>query len=178
MDKEPPELIIDTTYLPDSVNVQSSEDGRIYLVTAGTENRIMVIEHYKILSIPLTAHSPVNIRIDTIKNGDYWLYAADSKKNVSEPAAFSKRTPVGEITIERVNDIKIYPNPASVCINIETGSSGLYNIDMKNVNGQLVMSEKEKGQNIKIDISSLPKGFYIITIKSRQFVTTEKIIKL
>lgn len=176
-DQEPPVIFLDTTYLPDSVSVKSSEDGMIYLVPAGTENSPMQIDYFSILSMPVIANSPVAMVLDTIEIGEYWIYAADLKKNISEPAAFIKRIP-DKITIERIQDTKIYPNPASFCINIETGRSERYNIDIKNVNGQIILSAEKIGPVINIDISSLQKGFNIITIKSKDFLITKKIIKL
>jgi hypothetical protein len=171
----PPEIFLDITYLPDSIFVQSTEDGTIYLVPEGIDNRPVAIKFFSILSMPVAANSPVTILLDTIDSGVYWLYAADSNENISEPAVLST---THDIAIEENEKPKIYPNPANASIIIESDRLVQYNLDIRNINGQLVMSEKYKGPKNEIDISSLPKGFYIITIKSRQFFTTEKLIKL
>jgi len=175
IDGIPPVIFLDITYLPDSIFVQSTEDGTIYLVPEGTDNRPVAIKFFSILSLPVAANSPVTILLDTIDSGLYWLYAADSNENISEPAVLST---THDIAIEENEKPKIYPNPANASIIIESDRLVQYNVDIRNINGQLVMSEKCKGPKNKIDISSLPKGFYIITIKSKQFFTTEKLIKL
>ena len=176
-DGVPPEIFMVNTYLPDSVIVKSSEDGMVYLVPEGTDNRPVAIKFFAIVSMPVAANSPVTIMLDTIDLGVYWLYAADSNENISKHAEFTKEIP-DEITIVKIMDTKIYPNPTNARIHIETGSLVEYNLDIRNINGQLVISDKKIGPKTEIDISSLPKGFYIITIKSGQFITSEKMIKL
>jgi len=39
-------------------------------------------------------------------------------------------------------------------------------------------SEEMDGISFQIDLSSFPKGIYFITIRSKDFVTTEKVIKM
>ena len=77
-----------------------------------------------------------------------------------------------------LQDIVIYPNPASTFLTIETGSSEKYHIRINSLNGQTILSTTMEGTSHQIDLSSFQKGVYFITIKSNDFVTTEKIIKL
>jgi hypothetical protein len=46
------------------------------------------------------------------------------------------------------------------------------------MNGQLIYSTKMKGTTLQIDLSPFQKGVYFITIRSEDFVTTRKVIKL
>jgi hypothetical protein len=72
----------------------------------------------------------------------------------------------------------IYPNPITDFLTIETKSRGHNSIDIKLLNGQLIYSDKIEGPTIhQIDLSSYQKGVYFITVRSRNFVRTEKIIK-
>jgi hypothetical protein len=74
--------------------------------------------------------------------------------------------------------LSIYPNPASSILTIETNRSDQYNIEIISLNGQLLFSDIIEGPTHQIDLSSFQKGLFFITIKSREFVRTEKIIKL
>ena len=78
-----------------------------------------------------------------------------------------------------VNDrlINIYPNPTNDVLNIETLQPGIHLTEISSLNGQLIYSRVMEGANQQIDLSSFQKGVYFITIRSKDFVTTEKVIK-
>ncbi len=73
---------------------------------------------------------------------------------------------------------KIYPNPANTLLTIETEYPDHYSIGITSLNGQLIFSTNMQGTTHQIDLSSFQKGVYLITIRSKDFVTTGKIIKL
>jgi hypothetical protein len=72
----------------------------------------------------------------------------------------------------------IYPNPTSDFANIETDDLKTYTIEIHSLNGQLLQSTQMEGPTHQIDLSSFEKGLYFITVRSEDFVRTEKIIKL
>jgi hypothetical protein len=74
--------------------------------------------------------------------------------------------------------LKIYPNPVNDRLFIETILPEPYVIEINSLNGQLMYSTKMEGTTHQIDLSSFQKGVYFITIRSKDFVTTKKIIKL
>lgn len=67
---------------------------------------------------------------------------------------------------------KIYPNPASEFVIIET-QDNIKDINIYSVSGQRVMNTLNK----KINIQSLQSGIYFVEIKTEKSVTTHKIIK-
>ena len=75
-------------------------------------------------------------------------------------------------------ELSIYPNPAINILTIETNRSGQHTVEIASVNGQLLYSDKIEEPSHQIDISSFQKGLYFITVRSRDYVRTEKIIKL
>jgi hypothetical protein len=75
-------------------------------------------------------------------------------------------------------EYSVYPNPAIDIITVEMANWGPYSIDITSINGQLIYSTKMTGDSYQIDISSLRKGVYIMTIRSEDFFTNKKIIKL
>jgi hypothetical protein len=80
--------------------------------------------------------------------------------------------------IDNTGSLSTYPNPANTFLTIETDISGLYEIEISSLNGRLVYQWENKEPVIHLDLSSFQKGVYFITIRSKDFVTTRKIIKL
>lgn len=74
--------------------------------------------------------------------------------------------------------IKIYPNPTNSILNLETEKSDLYSIEITSAKGQLIYTGKMEGTTHQLDLSSFRKGVYFITIRSKNFLTTRKVIKL
>ena len=74
--------------------------------------------------------------------------------------------------------LKIYPNPTNNLLSIETEYSDHYSIDIILLNGQEVFKGEMEGNFYQIDLSSFQKGVYFITLRSRNIVSTRKIIKL
>lgn len=72
----------------------------------------------------------------------------------------------------------IYPNPVFDLLTIETEYPDHYSIDITSLNGQQILIEEMEGTTNQIDLSTFQKGVYFITIRSKDFVTTKKIVKL
>ena len=76
------------------------------------------------------------------------------------------------------NAFWFYPNPANDLITVQTSEPGEYSITITSLNGQIIHSRISAGTSHQIDLSSFQKGVYFITVWSKDFVTTEKIIRL
>ena len=85
---------------------------------------------------------------------------------------------IGQIYDDNNIDCTVYPNPAEALINIQIKRVGKYTVEITSVNGQLLYSENIVESKHQIDLSSFQKGIYFITIRSKDFARTEKIIKL
>jgi hypothetical protein len=156
----------------------SSVDGMVYLVPEGTEKDLEVIREVSIDTVFAVALNSVYISTTGLDNGVYWLYARDwwRPDNISDHVAIIIRG-VG-IEKKLMNDIRIYPNPATDFLTIETGTSELCNIKIRSLNGQLIFNKEMEGPLNHIALSSFDKGLYFITIKTKNFLTTSKLIKL
>ena len=69
-------------------------------------------------------------------------------------------TGVGNILVDN-NNLFIYPNPANDYVNVNA-TVNLHNIEIYSIYGQLLISEIVDTNNIKIDVSNLPSGTYIL----------------
>jgi hypothetical protein len=166
----------DNYYQPDSVSATSSVNGWIYLVDNDTAQNIISIRNTCIDSVEANATEPVKIDVSGLGNGTYWLYATDTEGNISDPVAFAI---TGDgVEYDKADNIKMYPNPANKLLTVEITVTSLYAIDITSLSGQLLYSNKMEGTMHQIDLSSFQKGIYFISIRSKDFVTTKKIIKL
>ena len=74
--------------------------------------------------------------------------------------------------------LEVYPNPTKDILIIESAIIGQYSVEIATLNGQLVYNTKIDGAIGQLDLSSLQKGVYFITIRTKAFVAKRKIIKL
>jgi len=74
------------------------------------------------------------------------------------------------------NDMKVYPNPASKVLNITSSYQGNVQLRLVNMAGQEIMNEQTQIQNKKINVSSLQRGSYILTISAQGRTNTKTII--
>lgn len=72
--------------------------------------------------------------------------------------------------------IKVYPNPATNVIRLESAGSGSGSWKLSNAVGTSVKTGTLSGK--EINISELPPGMYILTIMEGQSVTVRNIVKL
>ncbi len=176
-----PELSLakNTVEQGDPIIATSTKDGMIFLVNVDTPPDLVSILFPFSLIDSLTAKANIPVEFPTVglSVNDYWLYAVDIYGFISKPDTVTIVSGTG--VEENINTgISIYPNPAHDLIIIETNKVGQYSIELNSINGQLIYSTKMEGPTHQIDLSSFQKGVYFITIRSRDFVKTEKIIKL
>ncbi|MCK5775903.1 MAG: Omp28-related outer membrane protein [Bacteroidales bacterium] len=74
------------------------------------------------------------------------------------------------------NNTRVYPNPASNMINIASDLT-IESINIFNQAGQLVKTQKLNSSSFNQDISDLPKGIYMIQLKTVNTIITKRIIK-
>jgi hypothetical protein len=91
-------------------------------------------------------------------------------------------TPVSVKETENINDLSIYPNPATDKLNVKfnTSTADDFNITIYNVTGQAVY--KESLNNFmgsyynELNIADFAQGVYLMQIKSSKGATTKKIV--
>ena len=74
------------------------------------------------------------------------------------------------------NTVSVYPNPTSGLLNIAVADNQpIIKTTINNVLGQTIMTSEN---STTLDISSLTKGYYFITVETERGTETKKIIKL
>jgi hypothetical protein len=64
------------------------------------------------------------------------------------------------------NKLKVYPNPVSNVLTIETSTTGTF--DVLNLLGQQVLTGKTPSGGRGLDVSALPQGTYFLKIGEEQ----------
>lgn len=73
--------------------------------------------------------------------------------------------------------IRLYPNPASHWLTVETDIPGRVTIRIHSISGRLMVESTLSGPTHRIDLSAFRKGIYVITIRSENEEITRKIVK-
>lgn len=80
-------------------------------------------------------------------------------------------------TLSQKNDgFSMYPNPTTGKINIQMNTFGNYELSVNSLNGKLMKNIMTQGTSFELDLSSLEKGVYFITVKSKESVNVRKLI--
>jgi hypothetical protein len=73
--------------------------------------------------------------------------------------------------------ISLYPNPVKDHLNIHVRPDGDHLIEITSLTGQIIYSDVMEGSEYVIDLSNFEKGIYFVTIRSKYFLKTKKIVK-
>jgi glutaredoxin-related protein len=76
------------------------------------------------------------------------------------------------------SEVSVYPNPAYDFITIRKAYPEHMSVEITSSTGQLISSKEMDGTTLQLDLSSFEKGVYFITVRSKDFLTTRKIVKL
>lgn len=98
-------------------------------------------------------------------------YASDSG-DVGSPGNLA---PIG-LNEFLLNNITLYPNPATNRVSIETGTNELKEVNITNLSGQVISSTSSTENTVQLDLIDLPKGVYMINIKMNEEQATRKLI--
>lgn len=78
----------------------------------------------------------------------------------------------------KMDELKVYPNPASTVLNIQFGSGDPYTISIVSADGKVLMNQKVDLLGNNVDISGLTTGLYSAKIESAGKVFFARFVKL
>lgn len=79
---------------------------------------------------------------------------------IINPSGSNKKA---SLFVDQNTGIKIYPNPVTDVLNIENVESGL--IQVKDLNGKLVLERNVTEKSIQINLSEIPAGVYVLHVQ-------------
>ncbi len=95
-----------------------------------------------------------------------------TRSNIKSPSS------IGINNIAQLTGLKLYPNPFSDYLTIESETSlDDSSIEILNNLGQVVFSQQLAGKQIKLDIADLSSGVYYYSVKSAKFIKQGKVTK-
>jgi len=105
----------------------------------------------------------------------YKVYAVDKAFNYSDELEISDAT-LG-IAENTVFDFKLYPNPATDVITIQSGSIKVSTVEVYDILGKNVIAQNDfTNTNITVNVSELKAGIYFVKIYANNSSSTKKII--
>ena len=119
-----------------------------------------------------------------LQNGDYYAdvvfewYNPNYYKGFIPVILHVKDTIVSIPSAREPAGLVLYPNPTTGYLMIEVGEDDSYDVLITKLEGHLVYRSHMQGKTHELDLSCFQKGVYFITIRSKDFVTTRKIVKL
>jgi surface protein len=75
------------------------------------------------------------------------------------------------------SQISIYPNPTNTSFIIDLEYTIQGELEIHNLNGQLIHRQPITSTSEQIDMTPYPKGIYVISVRSDEWVRTEKVVK-
>lgn len=90
----------------------------------------------------------------------------------TEPIHFSHEVGVNDYSRVEMN---IWPNPASDYVNV-SADSDIQSVRVMDLQGHLVLNEQCEGQEVRINISSLSAGAYVVSIHTNGVVVSKPMI--
>jgi len=175
-----PEISVeeDTVIQGEKFIFQCDKSGTLYLANPGTTpENIHQTSRIK-ASAEVTAGVPVEIETADLYPKTYVALVKDLFGFFSEPMLVNVMLDPTSIPGPAVSVSRIYPNPTEKFLNIELESAGPYQVDIHSLAGKLLSRTQVEGTSHQLDLSSFRSGVYFLTIRSGDFVTTRKIIKL
>lgn len=70
------------------------------------------------------------------------------------------------INEQKFLDCKLFPNPTSDYINISMKQNAISEIEITNVLGKIVLHSMVQGNNVRMNVSDLNPGVYMVRIKT------------
>jgi len=122
-----------------------------------------------------TGYKLVNWTISGVEISTENSYSFTVTEDVGLVANFEKDVGIENIEVAAV---KVFPNPTTGKLRIESGKLRIEDIEIFDIYGRTQKAEiKKQKREISIDISELPVGVYFLRIKTEQGEVVRKLLK-
>ena len=166
------------TFAPgNNIVVMTTEDATVYLVPDGTSPDSASIKAAAVSFSTATAYKQANLATTEANPGNYVVYAIDASNNISEATkVIMLEYPVSAEQLSNDSEIKITVNHASQFINVKSAKE-LSHINVYNILGKKVWSEKCNGNTSEFQTNGLISGIYLVHVFVKDgTVTVKKVV--
>ena len=105
----------------------------------------------------------------------FGLYAALSSGGNLVPLPLTATVGINDLTVN--GNVKLYPNPTSSVLNLNSVDESILFVSIQDVNGkELYNDSKVNANTLAIDLSSFESGLYTIKVETKTSLNVEKLI--
>ncbi|MDX8340200.1 T9SS type A sorting domain-containing protein [Draconibacterium sp. IB214405] len=120
-----------------------------------------VVENKKFVFSFLPMQVFDNHVVDKIENYSY--SAGEWEVSGTTTYHFTQNPPVGIIS-ENLGDVKIFPNPATDYIQVQTNALQEFECVIYDLSGKIMLQERSN-ENLRLNVSGLESGYYLIEVR-------------
>ena len=126
--------------------------------------------------------NPIETNESSVLN-NVCFFDADNGLAFGNNGLMIKTTTGGVVSVEKQshdnsgNLLKVYPNPSSSNVTIESQQNSNWHLELSNLNGQILFQRSVTDKSTVIDISSLPPGLYFVRMSNEKTVEIGKFVK-
>ena len=124
----------------------------------------------------ITYEDPIEITETTIVKAYAWSpYAYSSPVVVAKYVIDTTSTGIAAFS----TDMQVYPNPATSYVKVDLGQASAQHVEVIGVNGQVVYTAENQGNNFTISTNNFSNGIYLIrVITTDNKMIVNKIVKM
>jgi len=108
-------------------------------------------------------------------NGSYAVIVTTN--DCSDTSACIQISNVGIVEASK-GFLQLFPNPTNDYLTITTNEEMYFDIYIVDVNGKILFTKTENKNEVTIDVSTLPKGVYLVKVTSQNYNLTNRITKM
>lgn len=109
------------------------------------------------------------------ENGTYFVTITDTLSCADASECFDVTEIVGIKQVSALDNLSIYPNPATNVVYLRFAFSATYSITLKDLQGR-IMHSSSVNANTQIDLRSYAKGIYVLEIAADNKTIQEKLV--
>jgi S-formylglutathione hydrolase len=149
-------------------------DGTFYIVPEGTEANLASVRENAVWTKYVLAGSEVKVNMNDFPYTFKYeiFFVAEECGNMLKRAQII--TSLNEIP---ESEVLIYPNPVKDAITIQLNRIQPFRIEITNLYGKIIYQSEETGISHKVNLLSFSSGIYFVSVKSKDFAVTHKVLK-
>lgn len=171
-----------------SKKIVIGKDAAFSNIIKGPDNSIILVTTKDVLVSYDEGNSWISIKNNLPTNVFYRSAVLDSKQHlyigIAGASIFKTKMPLSKIIASAEKEVselgvQIFPNPTTDILNIQIANNELINtfIEISNLEGKTLKTLLMNEQNMSIDVSTLPKGMYILRVKNDGKNQIKKFVK-
>lgn len=109
-----------------------------------------------------------------------WPFPPEGMKNLGysgSPNINFNQDCLNYISSNELGNFSIFPNPASNSVTLEFGTPIQAELEICSLNGEIIHKQLIRSSSEQVDMTKYSKGIYIVKIRSKNWVSTTKLVK-